>query len=100
MLVEDPSTGPRIERRRHARQPVEGPATIIMGPEAFVFCEAQNLSEGGACLRRPHRFHLRVGEQLMLATGGTAGAGREVKVIGLSDSSIHCAFLRTSQKQV
>jgi len=81
------------ERRRHARKPSVLPARIVMARDTLVFCDTQNLSEGGTCLRRPMRFRVEVGERLVLAGGGGLGAGRDARVVNVSDRLLHCAFV-------
>src|SRR5262249_29966903 len=81
------------ERRRHARQITEQPARIVMARDTLVFCETRDISEGGTCLRRPNRFRVAVGEQLVLAGGGTLGAGRDARVVAVTDSLMRCAFI-------
>jgi hypothetical protein len=81
------------DRRRHARQKTEQPARIVMARDTLVFCETKDISEGGTCIRRPNRFRVAVGEQLVLAGGSTLGAGRDARVVHVSDSVICCAFI-------
>jgi hypothetical protein len=80
------------ERRRFARQKSELPARIVMARDTLVFCETRDISEGGTCLRRPRRFRVMVGEQLVLA-GGALGAGRDARVVHVSDCLMRCAFI-------
>jgi hypothetical protein len=81
------------ERRRHARQPSVQPARIVMARDTLVFCQTRDLSEGGTCLRGPDRFRVEIGEHLVLAGGGNLGAGRDARVVCVSDGLLHCAFL-------
>jgi len=81
------------ERRRHARQPSVLPARIVMARDTLVFCHTRDLSEGGTCLRGPLRFRVDIGEHLVLAGGGNLGAGRDARVVGVSDGHVHCAFV-------
>src|SRR3954463_9121640 len=73
------------ERRRYARQKTEQPARIVMARDTLVFCETKDISEGGTCIRRPNRFHVSVGEQIVLAGGGTLGGGRDARVVAVTD---------------
>jgi hypothetical protein len=84
---------PGQDRRRHARQKSEQPARIVMARDTLVFCETRDISEGGTCLRRPPRFHVNVGEQLVLAGGGMLGAGRDAVVVAVSDCLMRCRFV-------
>jgi hypothetical protein len=81
------------ERRRHQRQSSEQPARIVMARDTLVFCHTQNLSEGGTCLRGPVRFRVDIGETLVLAGGGSLGAGRDARVVNVADGLLHCAFV-------
>ena len=69
------------------------PARIVMARDTLVFCETRDISEGGTCLRRPHRFRVDVGEQLVLAGGGALGAGRDARVVHVSDCLMRCQFI-------
>ncbi|HUA52406.1 MAG TPA: PilZ domain-containing protein [Candidatus Sulfotelmatobacter sp.] len=80
------------ERRRHARHRSDLPARIVMARDNLVFCETRDVSEGGACVRRPQRFRVTVGELVVLAGGGVLGAGRNARIVNASDCLIHCAF--------
>jgi hypothetical protein len=86
-----PYGGP--ERRRHARKESELPARIVMARDTLVFCQTRDMSEGGTCLRRPTRFRVDIGELLVLAGGGMLGAGRDARVVHVSDSLLHCQFV-------
>lgn len=81
------------ERRRFARQKSEQPARIVMARDTLVFCETRDISEGGTCIRRPARFRVTVGEQLVLAGGGTLGAGRDARVVHVSECFMRCEFI-------
>jgi hypothetical protein len=81
------------ERRRHRRQLSDQPARIVMARDTLVFCQTQDLSEGGTCLRGPLRFRVDIGEHLVLAGGGSLGAGRDARVVEVSDGLLHCAFV-------
>ncbi len=64
-----------------------------MARDTLVFCNTRDLSEGGACVSRPQRFRVAVGELLVLAGGGVLGAGRNARVVNASDRLLHCAFV-------
>lgn len=81
------------ERRRHARQQSAMPARIVMARDTLVFCETRDISEGGTCLRRPPRFRVDVGEQIVLAGGGTLGAGRDARIVYVSECLMRCEFV-------
>ena len=81
------------ERRRHTRLPSDLPAQIVMARDTLVFCRTRDLSEGGACLQRPSRFRVEIGERLVVAGGGSFGSGRNARVVGVSDSLVHCMFV-------
>jgi hypothetical protein len=87
----DGFTGP--ERRRYARHKSDLPARIVVARDNLVFCVTRDVSEGGACVRRPQRFSVTVGELLVLAGGGILGAGRSARVVHASDSLLHCVFV-------
>lgn len=79
------------DRRRHPRQPTPERARILIGHESIVFCDLRDLSAGGACLRLPRRFGVRVGERLTLASG-RLGGDRRVRVVDLSNGWLRCSF--------
>ena len=81
------------ERRRHARQMSDQPAQIVMARDNLVFCATRNVSEGGACVQRPQRFRVTVGELLVIAGAGVLGAGRNARVVHASETLLHCAFI-------
>jgi hypothetical protein len=81
------------ERRRHPRRAAEHPAHIVMARDTLVFCNTRDVSEGGACVRRPHRFRVAIGELLVLAGDGILGAGRNARVVNASGCLLHCAFV-------
>jgi hypothetical protein len=81
------------ERRRHARHKSDLPARIVMARDNLVFCKTHDVSEGGACVRRPQRFRIGIGELLVLAGGGVLGAGRRARVVNASGCLLHCAFV-------
>ncbi len=81
------------ERRRFARHKSDLPARIVMARDNLVFCKTRDVSEGGACVRRPQRFNVGIGELLVLAGGGILGAGRNARVGNASDCLLHCAFV-------
>ncbi len=93
MSKTDDSMFPGPERRRHARHRSDLPARIVMARDNLVFCKTRDVSEGGACLRRPQRFRIAIGELLVLAGGGILGAGRNARVVHASDCLVHCAFV-------
>ena len=79
------------ERRRHPRHTVAEQATIQIGPATLVFGKTLNWSVGGACLRPPSRFAVRVGEQLNLVSP-RLGRERAARVVNITDGEVHCAF--------
>jgi hypothetical protein len=81
------------DRRRHARLPSDLPAQIVMARDTLVFCQTRDLSEGGTCLKRPTRFRVEIGERLVVAGGSSFGAGRNARVVGVSEALVHCAFV-------
>ena len=81
------------ERRQYARHRSDLPARIVVARDNLVFCETRDVSEGGACVRRPRRFRVTIGELLTLAGGGVLGAGRNARVVNASDCLLHCAFV-------
>jgi hypothetical protein len=91
MATADEFTGP--ERRRFTRRKAELPARIVMARDNLVFCHTRDLSEGGACVRRPQRFRVAIGELVVLAGDGILGAGRSARVVHASDDRLHCAFV-------
>jgi PilZ domain len=80
-----------VERRRHPRHAVAESATILIGPTSLVFSETLDWSRGGACVRPPGRFAVRVGEQLNLASA-RLGSERAARVVGVTQRGVHCAF--------
>ena len=81
------------ERRRFKRRRAKMPARIVMARDTLVFCETRDVSEGGACVRRPQRFRVTIGELLVLAGDGILGTGRSARVVNASDNLLHCAFV-------
>ncbi|MEJ0070029.1 MAG: PilZ domain-containing protein [Pseudomonadota bacterium] len=81
------------ERRQHVRQQSDLPARIVMARDTLVFCQTLDLSEGGACLRRPGRFRVDIGELLVLAGGGMLGTGA---MHGWSMCPTPCCTVRSS----
>jgi hypothetical protein len=82
---------PGQDQRRHPRRPLAERAAIMMGPTTFVFSETIDISDGGTCLRRPHRFTVHAGEQLSLASLHI-GTYRAARVVNVSPRGVHCAF--------
>jgi hypothetical protein len=87
----NPYEGP--ERRQYLRQQSDLPARIVIARDTLVFCQTRDMSEGGTCIRRPGRFRVDIGEQLVLAGGGMLGTGRDARVVHVSDCLLHCAFI-------
>ena len=84
----------QTERRRYPRHSVAEQATILVGqsaPVALVFGETLNWSRGGACLKAPTRFAIRLGELLNLASA-RIGRERVARVVGITEGGVHCAF--------
>ncbi len=81
------------ERRRFLRRKAEMPARIVMARDTLVFCQTRDVSEGGACVRRPQRFRVTIGELLVLAGEGILGTGRSARVVHASGCLVHCAFV-------
>ncbi|MBI3515803.1 MAG: PilZ domain-containing protein [Proteobacteria bacterium] len=81
------------ERRRFKRRKAETPARIVMARDTLVFCHTRDVSEGGACVRRPQRFQVTIGELLVLAGEGILGTGRSARVVHASGCLLHCAFV-------
>ena len=81
------------ERRRDPRHAIVERATILIGPSALVFGETLNWSRGGACLKAPRRFAVKVGEQLNLASA-RLGIDRTARVVDVTDVGVHCAFMQ------
>jgi hypothetical protein len=79
------------DRRRHPRRATPEGARVLIGYGSIVFCDLRDLSAGGACLRLPGRFSVRVGERLTLASG-RLGGDRHVRVVDLSDGWLRCSF--------
>ena len=82
---------PGQEQRRHPRHALSERASILMGPATFVFSETLDISDGGTCLRQPHRFAVQAGELLRLASAHL-GAQRAARVVHVSARGVHCAF--------
>ncbi len=80
-----------VERRRHPRHPVTENATILIGPTSLGFGETLNWSRGGACVRPPTRFAVRIGELLSLASAHL-GSERAARVVDVTTRGVHCAF--------
>jgi len=81
------------ERRRHPRHAMEERAAILIGTSALVFSQTLNWSCGGACLKAPRRFAVKVGELLNLASA-RLGNDLTARVVGVTESGLHCAFER------
>ncbi len=79
------------EQRRHKRYALSERASILMGPATFVFSETVDISDGGACLRRPNRFAVQAGELLRVASAHI-GSQRAARVVNVSSRGVHCAF--------
>ena len=88
---DDPGDSPGTERRRHPRHAVAESASILIGPTSLVFGETLNWSRGGACVRLPSGFAVRIGEQLNLASA-RLGSERAARVVDVSARGVHCAF--------
>jgi hypothetical protein len=89
--VKDPEDMSQEEQRRHQRFMLSERAAIIMGPATFVFSDTVDISHGGTCLRQPHRFNVRAGEQLNLASAHI-GHYRAARVVNVSQRGVHFAF--------
>ena len=79
------------ERRRHSRHPHDARAVIAMGPETYVFCDIEDLSPAGACLRTPLGFRLEVGEAVVLESPDLR-APCEARIVAVAGARFHCAF--------
>ncbi|MBV8166377.1 MAG: PilZ domain-containing protein [Alphaproteobacteria bacterium] len=81
----------QVERRRHPRFPDAEPATILIGPTSLVFGRTLNWSRGGACLRPPSRFAVKIGELINVASS-RIGTERAARIVGITPGGVHCAF--------
>lgn len=81
----------QTERRRHPRFSDAEPATILIGPTSLVFGRTLNWSRGGACVRPPMRFAVKLGELINLASN-RLGNERAARVVGITQGGVHCAF--------
>ncbi len=84
---------PGTERRRYPRHAIAERATIVIGPTSLVFGETLNWSRGGACLRAPRRFAIRIDEQLIISLASARlGVDRAARVVDVTDTGVHFAF--------
>ncbi len=80
-----------LDRRQHRRHAHDAPAVIAMGPETYVFCDIEDLSPAGACLRTPLGFRLEVGEAVVLESRDLR-APCKARIVAVAGARFRCAF--------
>lgn len=78
-------------RRRGPRQPIDGPAHVILTDGRLLDVTLRNLSSQGALISHPAIETLYAGQTLILA-GSRMIWERSAHVVAVTDDGIHVAF--------
>jgi hypothetical protein len=78
-------------RRRGPRQPVDGPAHIVLPDGRLLDVTLRNLSSNGALISHPTFEPMYVGHQVILA-GSRMIWERRARVVALTEDGVHVAF--------